>query len=116
MFARFHEQCLTDYVDSALIENSEGSFDLGYKLEVELAVYRTMPHRLSLSRSNMKVPMAVLVGKQTDTVRKHQYQRMKNRFGFVGKRLEGTHMFPLEYPLETARECHHLIQQMEARS
>ena len=36
-------------------------------LEVELAVYRTMPHRLSLSRSNVKVPMAVLVGKQTDT-------------------------------------------------
>lgn len=116
MFSRFHEQCLTDYVDSALIKNEAGSFDLGYKLEVELAVYRTMPHRIALNRSNVNVPMAVLVGKQTDTVRKHQYQRMKNRLGFTGKRTEGSHMFPLEYPLETAREIHHLIQQMEARS
>ncbi len=112
MFAKFHPQCLQDYVESALVENDQGTFDLGYRLDVELAVYRTLPHKMVLSRRQLKVPMGVLVGEQTDTVRKHQYKRMKNKLGFNGKRVPGSHMFPLEYPHDTARNIHQLVQQM----
>lgn len=112
LFARFHQQCLNDYVDHALAENESGSYDLSYLLDVELAVFRTVPHTMVLDPKKLKVPMGVLVGQDTDTVRKSQYQRMKNKLGFAGKRVPGSHMFPLEYPLETARDIHHLIHRM----
>jgi len=112
MFSNFHDQCLLDYIDSALEENDQGSLDLAYKLDVEMAVYRTIPHTLVLNRSMLRVPMGVLVGKQTDTVRKNQYLRMKNKLGFSGKRITGTHMFPLEYPVETATNIRELLHRM----
>lgn len=112
LFSRFHEQCLNDYVSSVLVPNSQGSFDLGYRLDVELAVFRTVPHAMVLDQKQLKVPMGMLVGQQTDTVRKAQYRRMKHKLGFAGKRVPGSHMFPLEYPLETARDIHSLIHRM----
>ena len=112
LFAKFHRQCLIDYVESALVENEQGTVDLAYRLEVELAVYRTLPHKMVLSQRQLKVPMGVLVGEQTDTVRKNQYLRMKNKLGFSSMRVHGSHMFPLEYPFETAKNIHQLLQKM----
>ena len=115
MFANFHPQCLADYVTHSLVANEQGSFDLGYRLEVELAVYRTLPHKMVLSKRQMKVPMGVLVGRDTDTVRQHQYRRMKHKLGFTSRVVAGSHMFPLEYPVETARDIRQLLIKMGVR-
>jgi pimeloyl-ACP methyl ester carboxylesterase len=115
LFSNFHPDCLQNYVDHALVTVDE-EVTLAYDLDVELAVYRTIPHKMVLGRNSLKVAMGVLVGKSTDTVRKNQYLRMKNRVGFTGKRVEGSHMFPLEFPIETAKNIHLMATQLVARS
>lgn len=112
LFAGFHPQCLQDYVAHGLQDDELGGVTLGYRLDVELAVFRTVPHTLVLSAAQLKTPVGILVGQQTDTVRPGQYRRMKRTLGFVGKRVSGSHMFPLERPQETARDIHQLIQRM----
>jgi pimeloyl-ACP methyl ester carboxylesterase len=116
LFSRIDPQCLDDYVEHGLQDSENEGVELAYQLNVELAVYRTIPHKLVLNRKIMKVPMGVLVGKQTDTVRKSQYLRMKRKQGFVGKRVEGSHLFPLEYPTDTAKEIHMLINRLGVHS
>ncbi len=115
LFANFDEQCLRDYVEAGLKPVETGGYELSYQLDVELAVYRTVPHRPVFTRRSLKVPVGVLVGKETDTVRKYQYLKMKNQLGFISKRIPGSHMFPLEYPLETAHEIRHLEQRLRGR-
>lgn len=102
LFSRFDERCLGDYVDSALRPAKNGGVELAYELAVELAIFRTMPHTLAVSAGQLTMPASIIVGRDTDTVRKSQYLRMKRRLGFYGERIEGTHMFPLEYPEQTA--------------
>ena len=112
LFSGFHPQCLEDYLACALAENEQGSVDLTYQLAVELAVYRTLPHGMVLKPGMLAVPAGVLVGRQSDTVRKHQYLRMKDYLGFTSLRMPGSHMFPLEHPLATAANIGTLLQRM----
>lgn len=115
LFAQFHDQCLQDYVDHALTETEAGNVELGYRLDVELAVFRTVPHKMVLNGSHLKMPMAVIAGKESTTVRQYQYRRMTSKVGFTGRLVEGSHMFPLEHPIETARQIHHVIHQIGRR-
>lgn len=113
LFQRFDERCLRDYVDTAIRPSSEGGVELAYELPVELAIFRTMPHTLAVRAGQLAMPAGILVGRDTDTVRKSQYLRMKRRLGFYGERLDGTHMFPLEYPQATADAINRLLLQMQ---
>ncbi|WP_320821609.1 alpha/beta hydrolase [Reinekea sp.] len=112
LFSRLHEQCLQDYLACGLTENRQGGVALVYQLAVELAVYRTLPHKMVLQPGMLTVPAGVLVGHQSDTVRKNQYLRMENHLGFTSMRVPGSHMFPLEYPLETAAHIGTLLERM----
>lgn len=114
LFKRFDERCLVDYVDHATRPAQAGGVELSYQLAVELAVFRTMPHNLMVRTGQLSMPAGVLVGRDTDTVRKNQYLRMKRRLGFYGERLDGSHMFPLEYPDQTAEAIGRLHQQMQS--
>ncbi len=82
---------------------------------MELAIYRTVPHTLALRPGDIRVPTGAIVGRDTDTVMKRQYLRMKRRLGFDCQRVPGTHMFPLEYPLDTAEHIDAMIGQLHAR-
>ncbi|WP_108124437.1 alpha/beta fold hydrolase [Saccharospirillum mangrovi] len=113
LFQRFDERCLQDYVRSAIRPASDGGVELLYELSVELAVFRTMPHNLGVRAGQLAMPAGILVGRDTDAVRKSQYLRMKRRLGFYGERLDGTHMFPLEYPQKTADAIGRLLLQMQ---
>jgi len=116
LFGRFHEQCLQDYLACGLAQNPNGGVALVYQLAVELAVYRTLPHKMVLQPGMLTVPAGLLVGQQSETVRKNQYRRMKNYLGFSSMRVPGSHMFPLEYPLETAAHIGTLLERMGVQS
>ena len=113
LFQRFDERCLLDYVDSAIRPAADGGVELAYELSVELAIFRSMPHTLAVRAGQLAMPAGILVGRDTDTVRKSQYLRMKRRLGFYGERIEGTHMFPLEYPEQTAAAINRQLLQMQ---
>ncbi len=112
LFKNFHEQCLQDYLASATRPSPEGGIELAYELAVELAVFRTVPHILAPRPHQIKVPSGVIVGRETDTVLKRQYLHMKRSLGFHSMRVPGSHMFPLEYPIETAGHVHQMAEQL----
>lgn len=110
LFENFDERCLWDYINNVLQTNSEGTCDLSYRLDVELAIYRTLPHTLVYDRSMLAVPLAVIAGRESNMIQKHQYLRMKNKLGFHGLRVPGSHMFPFEYPDEAAQHIRRILQ------
>lgn len=112
LFSRFHPQCLHDYLASATRPSQDGGVVLAYELPVELAIFRTVPHTMAPRRRQIHVPSGVIVGTETDTVRKSQYLHMKRRLGFLGERIPGSHMFPLEHPVETAEALDHMVRQL----
>lgn len=112
LFSRFDERCLHHYVHDGLKKRSDGRVELGFQLEVELGIFRTVPHRTIAKPGSVSVPVGVLVGQQTDTVLKHQYLRMKRTLGYRCKRIPGTHMFPLEHPGQTALELTNLAKEL----
>jgi hypothetical protein len=112
LFRNFHQDCLQDYLASATRPADDGGVELAYEVTVELAVFRTIPHTLWFKPGQLRVPAGVILGRETDTVCKHQYLRMKHKLGLVGTRIPGSHMFPLEHPDDTATEVTRLIQQL----
>lgn len=114
LFRHFHRDCIRDYLSCATRIASDGSVELSYEVPVELAIFRTVPHTLSVQPGQLLVPGGVILGRDTDTVRKHQYLRMKHKLNLLGSRLPGSHMFPLEHPDETAAEVLSLIHRLNA--
>lgn len=102
LFRGFDPRCLRDYVTSATRTAPNGGVELAYELPVELAIFRTVPHTLSPRARHIRVPSGVIVGLETDTVMKQQYLHMKHRLNFLGERIPGSHLFPLEHPEATA--------------
>lgn len=114
LFRHFHQDCIRDYLACATRTNEDGTVSLSYEVPVELAIFRTVPHTLWVRPGQLQVPGGVILGRDTDTVRKHQYLRMKHKLNLVGSRLPGSHMFPLEHPDETAAEVLSLIQRLKS--
>ncbi|WP_163834501.1 alpha/beta hydrolase [Spartinivicinus ruber] len=113
LFAQFAEQCLDDYVQYGLIDHKTG-VALRYNPEIELSIYRTVPH-IKLSK-HYQVPTALLYGKQSNVIRRHQVSNMRRQRKFYVREVVGSHMFPLEDPTGTAGQIIHAIQQLRPGS
>lgn len=111
MFANFDSDCLNAYVDD-FNKDEQSGLSLSFELPIELAIYRTIPDNLHVNRDDIKVPTGVLVGDRTNTVTPNQYRRMKAKLGLHGMRVPGSHMFPLEQPIETAHHIRQLLHKM----
>ncbi|MCX4024875.1 alpha/beta fold hydrolase [Spartinivicinus marinus] len=109
LFAQFTEQCLDDYVEHGLVDHNTG-VALRYDPEIEVSIYRTIPH-IKLSK-HYKVPTALVYGKQSDVIRRHQVSMMRRQRNFYVREVAGSHMFPLEDPIGTAGQIIHAIQQL----
>lgn len=99
-FQQFDPQCLQDYIKAA-VECDEKGCRLRFKVEVEVNIFRNTPrdlHRYPL----LRVPGVILNGTETDAMfidcAKRHNRRHKMGWGLA----KGSHMFPLENPLETA--------------
>ncbi|MBD3894064.1 alpha/beta hydrolase [Hydrogenophaga sp.] len=110
-FARWDPQVLRDYIahgthDEACAQGARRV--LTFDREVETAIYNTLPHNLSrlLRRHPLPCPVAFIGG--TDSLEMKQIG-MSMTHRLVGKdqperlrMLEGSHLFPMERPQETA--------------
>lgn len=109
LFTQFSEQCLDDYVAHGLVEHETG-VALRYDPDIEVSIYRTIPH-IKLS-NRYKVPTALLYGKQSNVIKRHQVTMMRRSRQFYVREVAGSHMFPLEDPNGTAGQIIHAIQQL----
>ncbi len=100
-FQKFDKDVLRDYVEHAIIEN-EGSVKLFFKPSIEAKIYETLPDYLPKLRGKLKVPAAYIGGTFSREAKLARLGFMRKKFSFNFYFVEGTHLFPLEHPRETA--------------
>jgi pimeloyl-ACP methyl ester carboxylesterase len=110
LMKRFDERCLVDYVKAGT-EAFEGGLRLRFSPEVEASIWRSIPHTLR-AISNLSVPGAVIGGRDSDIFRRVNGAHMQSRLNMRVRWLPGGHMFPFEYPEETAEQIHQLVREM----
>ena len=114
-FARWDPRVLADYVDAGF-EEQTGRTVLAFRREVETHIYDTLPHHVGgvLRRHPPRCPVAFLAGTQSNEVRQAGLAASRalarERFAWV----EGSHLFPMERPDQTAAEVLRCIASMGA--
>jgi pimeloyl-ACP methyl ester carboxylesterase len=108
LFRHFDPQCLADYVHYGTVEDSDGSRVLWFDPQIEYQIYCTVPHKPYRLLPYLKVPAGFIGGRHSAEVRRIGISAMRGRF--LLKRLEGSHMFPFEHPLETAQAIREMAQ------
>jgi len=121
-FARWEPQVLRDYIDHGTrdAETPQGPRRvLSFEREVETAIYNTLPHNLDrlLRRHPLGCPIGFLGGTESQEM---QQVGMAMTRKLVGKNhpdrlrlLEGSHLFPMEHPLETANAIDQMLQALD---
>lgn len=104
VFARWDPRVLADYVAAGIEADPAGGVRLAFRRDVETKLYNTLPHHFGtlLKRHPPQCPVAFIGGTQSAEVR--QVGLAETRAVTRGRIewLEGTHLFPMEKPLETA--------------
>jgi len=100
-FEAFDEDVLRDYAEHGTTKTERG-VELFFKPSIEAQIYRALPHNLPKSRGKLKVPAAYIGGTHSREAKLARLSFMKKNFPFEFHFLEGSHLFPLEKPQETA--------------
>lgn len=102
-FARWHPEVLRDYISSGTEADAAG-VRLVFTREVETHIYNTLPHNLAtvLRQHPPRCPVGYVGGTRSVEGRQAGFSATRK---LVGERviwIEGSHLFPMEKPAETA--------------
>lgn len=112
LFANFQQNCLEDYISYGMEKTAEG-FSLKFDPHIEHEIFNAFPHNMNRYVKHMKVPTTLLYGAQTDFVKPKVRKHMKKVLPhFKNYRVPGGHMFPFEYPEETAKIIMRQLQEI----
>ena len=101
-FQKFDKDVLRDYVEHGTIENESGGVKLFFKPNIEAKIYETLPDYLPKLRGKIAVPAAYIGGTASNEARLARLGFMRRKFPFNFYSIDGTHLFPLERPQQTA--------------
>jgi pimeloyl-ACP methyl ester carboxylesterase len=111
IFARWDPQVLADYLHAGFAPEAAGGWRLAFSREVETRFYNTLPHHLGtlLRRHPPVPPVAFVGGTRSAELRQVGLEATRRlvheRFVWI----EGTHLFPMEQPQQTAKVVLDLI-------
>ncbi|WP_137938222.1 alpha/beta hydrolase [Chitinivorax sp. B] len=111
LFARVDPQCLADYVYHGTIDAGQG-VRLKFDPRIEYQIYCSLPHRYPETRGRLTVPAAFVSGRESDLVHRIDIDNMRRHHGIRCRQVTGGHLFPLEYPAQTATMIRQLIKEM----
>jgi pimeloyl-ACP methyl ester carboxylesterase len=113
VFAAWDARVLADYVKSGFVE-LESSVRLAFERDIETRIYNTLPHHLgTLIRKRPPLcPVGFIRGSDSEEMRLGGSQGARQLAGERFITLEGSHLYPMEKPLETAQEVLRLIATM----
>jgi len=123
-FARWHPAVLEDYVQHGTRDEPgpEGHARrvLAFEREVETAIYNTLPHNLDrlLQRHPLRCPVGFIGGSDSQELRQVGLALTRKVLGTHDparlRIVPGSHLFPMEHPLETAAEMEAMIRHLVA--
>jgi pimeloyl-ACP methyl ester carboxylesterase len=117
LFARWAPGMLDDYIACGIVDADPatgGGVTLAFDRAVETRIYNTLPHHLGalLQRHPLRCPLAFIAGTRSQEVRTGG---LGPAHGLAGERfawIEGTHLYPMERPVETAEQVLTLLATM----
>jgi pimeloyl-ACP methyl ester carboxylesterase len=110
-FARWDERMLSDYIDYAIPQTgANGARTLAFDRHVEYLIYRTLPHTLGarLARG-AQVPVGFIAGTHSKEVQQVGLDLTRRIAGEHFEWIEGSHLFPMERPIDTARAVQRML-------
>jgi pimeloyl-ACP methyl ester carboxylesterase len=108
IFKDFTEACLRDYVTYGL-EAFDGGLRLRFDREIEVKIYRTIPHIMPRYHGRLQLPGCLVYGAKSNVVGANEIRNMRRHFGMSQRRVPGSHLFPFEFPEQTAHVIKGLI-------
>lgn len=115
-FKYFDPDCLNDYIEYGTKKDQDGYY-LAFDREREYQIYCTLPDCFSLFRRTNKTrfyshpPSALIYGRQSEILKALDIRAAKKHYQMRCFDMNGSHMFPLEYPLECAGKIHQIIKE-----
>jgi|TARA_R110002073_G_scaffold25832_2_gene85234 pimeloyl-ACP methyl ester carboxylesterase len=100
MFRHFDPECLQDYINSAVIKGEDG-WDLLIPPLLEVEKFRQTPRNLHRFK-RLQVPSLLVNGSRTADGFIAGALRHVRQHGMTHAQAPGSHMFPLENPIDTA--------------
>lgn len=115
VFARWDPRVLDDYVASGFVEE-QGQITLRFRREVETRIYNTLADHLGplVQRHPPACPVAFIAGTRSVEIRQGGTERARQLAGERFVWFEGTHLYPMERPDDTAAEVLRLLATMGA--
>ncbi|MFK0089833.1 alpha/beta fold hydrolase [Pseudomonas sp. NPDC090755] len=101
LFRHFDPECLDAYIDHGLQPSEEG-LRLRFDPATEISIYRNLPHTRPVPAKRLEVPLAMVRGSRSDVVRRHHALAVRSLPRGEYHSVPGSHMFPLERPVDTA--------------
>lgn len=101
LFQGIPDGTVRDYVLAATRENDKGERQLSYEVDVECEIFNTLPHHLGKLPPCPR-PGLIVRGRDSAVTRSSWTQALARRQGFKYKEMEGGHLFPLQWPDESA--------------
>jgi hypothetical protein len=117
-FARWDERVLSDYIDFGIPQSApDGSRTLAFDRRTEYLIYKTLPHTLgSRLARGAPVPVGFIAGTRSKEIRQAGLAATQRVTGGHLEWLEGSHLYPMERPIETARAVQRMLRQLEQRA
>lgn len=113
LFRRFTAEALDDYIEGGSTVLDNGQVVLSYDPEIEVEIFRHLPHHLDRLPKEVRVPLAVIAGEDSDLLTPSRCRRIKRR-GIHLSTVPGTHMFPMEEPEATRQALVAMISKLSA--
>lgn len=112
-FARWHPGVLADYISAGIEADPAGGVRLAFSREIETCFYNTLPHHFDrvLQRHPPRCPVAFIGGTASPENRQAGLATTRRVAGTRMRWINGTHLFPMEHPLATAKA---LLEQLGA--
>jgi pimeloyl-ACP methyl ester carboxylesterase len=120
-FARWAPGVLRAYIESG-VEPDEAAAGGGHRLrfnrDVETEIYNSLPHHVPkvLRTHPLRCPLAFIGGTESEEVRRVGLDATRRLARGRLASIAGSHLFPLEKPLETATEVLRQIEAMRAQT
>ena len=112
-FARWDERMLSDYIDFGMPADEHGRRTLAFDRDVEYRIYKTIPLTLGARLVHgATVPVGVIAGTGSREVRQVGLEMTRRIVGKHFEWMEGSHLFPMEHPIETARALQRVLNSL----
>jgi pimeloyl-ACP methyl ester carboxylesterase len=113
-FARWDEHVLRDYATYGTVD-ADGKRVLAFDRDVETAIYNGLPHNLErqLKRHPLQCPACYIGGTESEEMRRVGMQLTTKLVKGRITMMAGSHLFPMEKPIETAAAIADAIRALE---